>query len=263
MSLRSFDMLERIPNREEALAAIIASIAMEEAALASIMEAESKKLRHAVKNMKSGSCEDMCMLLRFNESVDSVVGRIVDMNILLKNKLQLALGHLPKPPHPSCPPKPPKPPHPPKPPCRKCSAVFLACNKYMWSSGRTLILEEDRCYKHLNICCIKTERRYGDTFIVLPSEDEFKVEIEFILLNPCKKPVSVELRHERSGAVLFSKEYSFEGKECKVEIRDVLDLRSPRESQLSFKLLSEKGLAFERAVVKLASIQSVPTFDGI
>ncbi|MCL2620378.1 MAG: hypothetical protein FWD97_05520 [Defluviitaleaceae bacterium] len=267
MSLPSFNTLGKIPNREEALSAVIASIAMEEVALAKIMEAESEKLRYAIKKMKSSCDTDMCMLLRINESVENVVGHIVDMQILLKNKLQLALGHLPKPPQPPpcppphppkppCPPKPPKPPCPPKPPKHNCSAVFHACNNYRWSSGKTLFLVEDPCHKHSNICCIKAERRCGDTFIVLPPYEQFKVEIDFILLNPCKKPVVVELVHEQGRSVVLSKKYSFDEKKRRIEIRDVLDLRGDlrSESRLSFRLISDTDLEFEIAVVGLTSI---------
>jgi len=222
-------------SREDALAAVIASIAKEEEALANVVNAESDKLRFAIENLKS---EDMHLLLLLNQSIDSVIGHTVDMQIVLKNKLKLALGHLPKPPKP------------PMPPCR---AVFSADNRYCWSAGKTLNLQSEKCHEERNTCGLKSEWRRCGSFIILPEGKDFRAEIDIEMLNPHKKPFAVELKHESNGDELFAKKYSFNGKEDRAIINDVLTLAQNKyyRGQISFRLLGEKSFELKKAIVKL------------
>lgn len=109
-------------TREQALTMIIASIAMEERALGSIIEAEGDKLRYVLCKCRKacGCCETSNEILEANESVTRLLDMVARNQVLLRSKLALALGaggeccHFPPcpPPDPPCPP-----PKPPKPPC--------------------------------------------------------------------------------------------------------------------------------------------------
>lgn len=240
-------------TKEEALTAIIASVAMEEVALASIMKAESEKLRYVIDNTRT---EDKALLLAINESVDNVVGNLVDMQAILRSKLRLALKHLPKP-HPPCPP--PCPPHPPC-CCRKCFAYFAANTKYRWTACKTLNLQEDLCRANNNFCCIMAEKKQCGHTIVLPAGKDFRAEIDFDLKDACKQSVIIELKQELGTDVLFSKKYSFHDTK-RIQLRDVLDFKSDatRDSRISFKLLSKHNLEIKKAVVKLTAIHEAYT----
>jgi len=96
-------------NKNDALAAVVASVAAEENALASLIQAESEKIRFAIEKTDPENSVSMELLARINESVDSVIARTVELQGILKEKLRLTLGHIPKPPAPPprpCPPSP-------------------------------------------------------------------------------------------------------------------------------------------------------------
>ena len=93
-------------SKKDALAAVVSSVAAEETALASLIQAESEKIRFAIENTDPENSSQMELLARINESVDSVMASSVKMQAILKEKLRLTLGHIPKPPVPP-PPMPP------------------------------------------------------------------------------------------------------------------------------------------------------------
>ena len=233
-------------SREEALAAVIASIAMEEEALASIMRAESKKLHCAMKNMRPDCLRDMKMLLNLNESVDRVISHILDMQIVLKNKLRLAMG---------CRSQPPVLPCPPKPRHRKCFAAYSASGP-QWFAGKTLDFRLDSSYKHNNFCGLRAEKHPCDSFLIMPAGKDFRAEIDFVMLNPWESSGYVELKHEADGKILLSKDYGFDKNQGRIIIKDDLRLKNDEnhESLLSFRLMSSKGLVIKKAVVKIMSM---------
>lgn len=116
MSLPEFPKPGASLSRSEALDAIITSIAMEEVALSHIINAEGEKIQYILKAAKHNKA-DVRDVLKVNESATALLEQVNDMQITLKNKLRLALQHLPekkevpKPKHIH--------PHP-KPPCHSC-----------------------------------------------------------------------------------------------------------------------------------------------
>ncbi len=72
-------------KRKQAITDLIASIALEEAALAHILNAEGEKLQ-AVIGMKSATKED---LLKVNKSVECMVKAITSLEMVLKSKLDV------------------------------------------------------------------------------------------------------------------------------------------------------------------------------
>ncbi|MDR1664085.1 MAG: hypothetical protein LBR83_04075, partial [Clostridiales bacterium] len=157
-------------TREQALNAIITSIAMEETALSQLINAEGEKIKYAIDYIKKNyDNHNLQKFLEVNESASSLLDTINAMQVLLKSKLHTALNHLPpsagqNPSDSPCaapgsrharrPSKPAEAPIPvkprprsahtaPNPPLPSVSA-FPVVIEYAWSSGATLPLDEDR-----------------------------------------------------------------------------------------------------------------------
>lgn len=96
MSLPKFPKPDTILTGDQALRAILTSIAMEEVALSNIINAEKEVIQYILKSAKENKA-DVCDVLKVNESVSSMLEQVNDMQITLKNKLRLALKYLPKP----------------------------------------------------------------------------------------------------------------------------------------------------------------------
>ena len=258
MSLPQFPNPEDILNREEALTAIITSIAMEEQALAHIIEAESAKICYAVKHAKSSCSDDMQNLLKVNNSAANLLERISDMQLVLKNKLRIAVDALPKPPcppvppKPPCPPKPPpKPPCPPRPPCPKCTSVFAA-GKCLWAPGKTLHLDQRR---HCGDG-VKLERNQCGSRIVLPSSKAYEVEIGLKFCNNSGCPVEICLEQEIGGE-LSTKSYKFCGKKQEIKLCDTLVLEGTKKHNglLSLHLISQNCLEISKGNISVTGVE--------
>jgi len=76
---------------EQSINSILASIAMEEAALSHILNAEGEKIQYVLAN-----CADTDDVIKTNESVKALVDSISDLQLTLKSKMRLALNSLPK-----------------------------------------------------------------------------------------------------------------------------------------------------------------------
>ena len=97
MSLPEFPNPENILTREEAINAILTSIAMEETALSHIINAEGEKIQYAIQCIDCNQCcVAMQMILDVNRSVTSLIEQINDMQLLMKNKMRLAVNFLPQ-----------------------------------------------------------------------------------------------------------------------------------------------------------------------
>lgn len=75
-------------TREDAVGDIIESVALEESALAHILNAESEKLLAAINNPAATTDE----LMALNSSVKSTIGAISRLEMLLQAKLDLFSG---------------------------------------------------------------------------------------------------------------------------------------------------------------------------
>ncbi|MDR2525786.1 MAG: hypothetical protein LBC83_06380 [Oscillospiraceae bacterium] len=132
MSMPSIPKPDACLTKDQSLHMILASIAMEEVALSHILNAEGEKIQFALACAEQ-SCDEeaFCRVLEVNDSASEVIGRITDMQLILKEKMRQAIASLPDeprpippacggtgayPPYPPCPPYPPKPPKPPRPP---------------------------------------------------------------------------------------------------------------------------------------------------
>jgi hypothetical protein len=96
LSMPSFPGPGKIPSREEAINSVLSSIAMEEAALSHIINAEGEKIQFALTHLKTGGHSDMKMMLDINESAAEMLEQVKDIQLLLVNKLNKILTRLPK-----------------------------------------------------------------------------------------------------------------------------------------------------------------------
>lgn len=155
MSLPKFPSSSEIISREEAITAIITSIAMEETALSRIINAEADKIQYTLAYVTANTTNNSIkQILEVNQSVESLLSTINEMQILLKNKLRIAASIVPctfAPPDPDLPVNPvpptrpcPQPCEPPVPPpdniCapNPCAAFYAAETRYCWYCGKTL-----------------------------------------------------------------------------------------------------------------------------
>ncbi|MDR1669408.1 MAG: hypothetical protein LBR76_05570 [Oscillospiraceae bacterium] len=83
-----------ILTRDEAVNAILISIALEETALSHILNAEGEKIQRALENVHQHS--DLQRVLEVNQSVAAMLEQITDMQLVLTNKLHKALRCIPK-----------------------------------------------------------------------------------------------------------------------------------------------------------------------
>ena len=79
MGLPKFPDSQNILSREEAINAIITSIAMEEMALSHIITAESEKIQFAIDQARENPGCGICTVLKANRSVESLLDKANDM----------------------------------------------------------------------------------------------------------------------------------------------------------------------------------------
>ena len=236
MSLPKLPNPDTIPSQEDALSAIITSIAMEEVAIARILEAESEKIILATKHVKLNCTKDMGVLLQANESARNLIAELTDMQFVLKRKLQLAVGALPEE---RCPPQP------------KCVSVFCAPTQCLWSPCKTI------CLKRANCCGdgLRLRRRQGDCLIILPpNRNKYEVAIILKLISKTECPAEMELRQENHSGEVFSKRYVFHQKKQTINIHDQMILDAEQESLLSLTLLSAFDLEVRAGEIRIAQL---------
>ena len=191
MSLPKFPDKSTLPTLEQSLSAIVTSIAMEEAALSRLINAESEKIRYVVDVAKTEGCQctNMKDVLAVNKSAEQMMDTIAKLQAILKEKLAVALKYLPHPP------LPPKPPHPP------CVSIFTASGLYNWHHTRSLYLTEDeRCNNGVRLI-----RRDCEPLIILPSNRD--VEIRFEMEAKCEKCNHAVINFEfRNGNTVVEQE---------------------------------------------------------
>lgn len=124
MSMPEFPKPDPDFTQEQALTMILSSIALEEAALSHIMNAEGEKIQYILKQTDCHDESSLKDILSVNKSVANLLEIVLQNQMILKNKMERVLEFLPKPP---CRPDPPAPP---KPPCceqTKCCSFKSNC----------------------------------------------------------------------------------------------------------------------------------------
>ena len=245
MSIPKFPQADSLLSREEAINAILSSIAMEEIALSHILEAESEKIKFATEQIKCNKDADIKTLLKINESAASLIGLINDMQLILKNKLRLATNYLPEAPCPQ--PKQPE-------PFIPCIAVFSANTEYCWSGKTNLRLET--CYSCENGVEICSQSR--DTPIILPAGKKYRVELDLELINLNLQPVFIEAKITCGHEVIFLKNYSFAAAERYITLFDLPIIKTQvqrKASKFLLNLQSPESLKVKKGTVLVSEVQ--------
>ena len=181
---------------------------MEEIALSHIITAESEKIQFAIDEARKKPGCNLCSVLKVNKSVDDLLDKVNDIQILLKSKLRIAARFVPDI-DPPCPPDPPIPP-PPKP----CTSVFLVADEYCWRQDMTLRLDT---IKH---CAnrVKLGRHGCDKVILLPPGKTYKITFELDIKKTTAGSISVEMALGYGNTNVRIKEYK--GTEPHFKIQD-------------------------------------------
>lgn len=194
-------------TQEQALTMILSSIALEEAALSHIMNAEGEKIQYILSRTSCGSA-DVKDVLAVNKSAADLLELILQNQMILKNKMDKVLEHLPKPPDLPAPPIPPCCANPPSPPVSPCCAPacfdvmprYYGCHEsLLWyenSGSGCFILAAQDCSK------IQTPRTgiFGVDFYleaVDPASDFIRAELSICCGD--KKPAGGRLYLYRCG----------------------------------------------------------------
>lgn len=257
MSLPKFIECKDILSREQALDAIITSIAMEEVALSHIITAESEKINYVLEKIDHKK-EDVKLILEVNKSASKMIEQVIDMQIILKNKLKNALEYLPKPqpmpPTPPCPkPKPPCPP--PVPPLpQSCISRFSNMHSYIWKSGKALGLFHD-CNCNNCIALSKIGNEYG---INLPMGGIYKVDIS-LSINRLdkfnKKPIIIGLEQKIKDKDIFNKNYKLVDKNCEyISDTIILDCTHKKDSILILRQNSLFNIELVEAEINIIEV---------
>ncbi|MDR1703922.1 MAG: hypothetical protein LBS19_04450 [Clostridiales bacterium] len=251
-----------MPTREEALRAILASIAMEEAALSGLLRAEGEKVRYVSEYLKNHpSDESLSQLALMERNTRYMIESIAEMQILLKSKMRTALDYMeppgfgenapveqpPGPPDPPDPPDPPEPPEPPelprKRPCLPCVPEFRSIER-CWHRGSLLRLEQYfYCNDGIELC----RNRCGQS-ILLPFGRTYKIEFDFDFMKEKRQTIEIEMIIEYGKCDRFTQ--VFTSGEWESGISGSLTWESPLRysgQALSFKLLSPGALRVAKA----------------
>jgi hypothetical protein len=197
MSMPNFPPVDPDLNRENALNMILQSIALEEAALSHIINAEGEKIQAAVASVQKKCCDaDMQKLLEINRSVHDVLEQVRDIQMLLKSKMSRALEYMPRPEPPHSKPEPiPKCCPPEK--IRACKCVFcepatsiFKVFRSDWTKNAALNLSR------LDFCDddIQLQRNHcGESLLVL-SKNKYSVEFNLKLQKEAADHVFLECK---------------------------------------------------------------------
>ena len=236
MGLPKFPDSSDILSREKAIDAILTSIAMEETALSHIITAESEKIQFAINEAKNKPECDLCTVLKVNKSVESVLDKVNDMQILLKNKLRIAANFVPDPVQ-TCPPDSPAPPVSPIPP-EPCT--FNVPEGYCWYEGLTLSLKmHEYCHNNVKLGMVNCNK-----VILLPPGKTFKITLKLEMRNYSTCPASVKMvmghGHHFDECIIHAKEYSQTEKTLQFYIDDTRIWATTGEWKEHFLVISLK-----------------------
>ena len=194
MSMPTFPDPSTIMTRDEAINAILTSIALEETALSHIMNAEGEKIQFALKQAQEKHGVDLHMVLKANKSVSNLLEQVKDIQIILKSKLRIALEFLPDTPLP--------PPPPPPPPPTPCTTEFLAVSG-CWTQGRTLHIKANSDCEN----GIELYRNNCDWMIKLPPIKTFEISVDLELTSADTCPITVKMALLGTNETIHTKEY--------------------------------------------------------
>jgi hypothetical protein len=264
MSLPSFPDPKNMLSRDQAINAILTSIAMEETALSHIINAEGAKIQYAIQKMKSDPCcADHQELVKVNESAASLIDRLNDMQCILKSKMRLALSALPSKcdehhPHECHPQKPPCPPK--EPPCQElCKSVHAAITERTWCQDAALRFAgaSSDCENGVKLCpqCHST--------LFLPSSGrKYQIELDLELISKANSSISIRTVLSSEGKIIHSNRYACNLKKGRVHVKKAFFWETPashKEAAVRVWLLSPRSVKVDNGQIAIAEEAGFPT----
>jgi len=237
MSLPKFPDKNKLLTLEQAISAVITSVAMEEMALSRLITAESEKIQYVIDCAKTKGCDctNLADILAVNNSVDAMIKTITKLQEILKEKLAIAVKHLPKPPHPPYPPRPPCPPEP------QCVSIIGTERQYTWNPDISLFLmEEKKCNNGVRLI-----RRKCESLIILPRNKEVEIcfELEATSFKSC--PSLIEFEFRNGNSVVKREQLSVKSVNHLVKVSHKINYKTPisdMENAMVIKLVSPNKL---------------------
>lgn len=203
MSMPTFPDINGIPNLEEALSAIIISIAMEETALSHILNAEGEKIQYVIDYVTAQGYEniDMNALLAVNNSVADVIKSIADIQAILKEKLDIATQNIPPdPPAPDPPAPDPPAPDPPTPDPPAVCCFEISPGTLLRQSATLALTKTCR-----SSCGISAVLHNCESMLVLPPGKKITISFELTATNPIQSPAEIIMQF-RCGTEIVHEE---------------------------------------------------------
>jgi len=175
--------ISSMPTLEQALAAIVSSIAMEEVAISHVLTAESEKIRYVIEHAKTSNCgcTDLPCILEVNKSVADLIKQINAFQALLKEKLAIVSKHIQVKPK----------------PCPPCTSIFTTDADYYWHKSMTMFLQESKGCNN----GVQLQRKGCETLIQLPHGKEIEVQFELKAQNTAQCPVVINIEFRRGNNV--------------------------------------------------------------
>jgi len=246
MSIPKIPSLDPSLTRDQAINAILMSIAAEETALSHLIDAESKKIQYANEHLKLNKCADIQKLVDVNRSVESLIERINEMQRILKEKMHIALDHKQ---HPS--PKPPCPP--PKPICRVSKIVVDT--RYVYCKGS--LLSFDKALSHVSKG-VAIRKEHCGMVVDLPACKEYKIEYCLKLLNRLAEPVCIKIALRCCDEIIHSEDLSKIAGTCHVTLAGKLFWKTracPEKNVLTIRLMSPERLEVTSGTILITEIE--------
>jgi len=261
MSMPAFPEMKDILSREEAINAILTSIAMEETALGHIMDAEGEKIQYAIKKIQADQCcADLQKLVDVNESAASMLDRLHDMQIILKSKLRLVLCALPHK-HDEhhcvspCPPEHDE--HHCVPPCqapgKPCKSVHSSVPDCEWFHHTALHLKNaSDCENGVKLC-----PKCNSALILPSSGKKYKIEMKLELSSKTNCPISIEAEFRSGGNTFYSNRYACHMEKNRVHLAESFIWETPASRSkgvFTIWLLSPENLKVDNGIISIAEV---------
>lgn len=240
MSLPKFPDINQIPTIDQALSAIVTSVAMEEVALSKLITAESEKVKAVT---AFGNADD---IIAVNNSVASTMDKIAELQKILKEKLAIATSYLPPSPEPQ--------PDPPDPPVPSCISIFKTENPYTWYDDRSLQLVEDKkCDNGLQMICRKC-----DAIIILPSGKEMEMQFDLNAKSRSNCQAYIDFKFYKEGLLVKQKRLLTKSVKGKIQASRMISYQTPaggEENYLKISLVSPQQLNYVSAKLSVEVIE--------
>ena len=237
MSMPSFPDSNKFPTLEQALSAVVASIAMEEMALSHVLNAESEKIKFVLGCAKAKGCDNFNLgeLLAVNKSAEDVINSITKLQIILKEKLDTASKFVPPIPDPPIPPP--------------CIPKFTSQPGYVWHKDKALFLMgAGKCHTNNEPCNdgIRLVHRNCESLILLPQGKEYCILLELEAKNKTAHPAKIDVEFFIANEIVRKESISQDKSEDKMIISHPLRYNAPTggmDSYVAFRLRSPEKLS--------------------